>query len=67
MSQWTGAEHKAMEQVFIGLLAEAVDSQVLMAVRAAIDFIYLASLHSHTSKTLAALSQAVRDVPNRQR
>ncbi|KAK0235510.1 hypothetical protein EDD85DRAFT_922575 [Armillaria nabsnona] len=59
VSQWTGAEHKAMEQVFIGLLAGAVDSRVLMAVRAAIDFIYLASLHSHTSKTLAALSQAL--------
>lgn len=47
--QWTGAEHKAMEQVFVGLIAGAVDNCVLMAVRAAVDFIYFASFHLHTS------------------
>lgn len=61
VSQWTGAEHKAMEQVFVGLIVGAVDKRVLMAVRAAVDFIYFASLHSHMSGTLAALSQALDD------
>ncbi|KAK0443005.1 hypothetical protein EV421DRAFT_1736054 [Armillaria borealis] len=61
VSQWTGAEHKAMEQVFVGLIVGAVDKRVLMAVRAAVDFIYFTSLHSHTSSTLAALSQALDD------
>ncbi len=50
-----------MEQVFVGLIVGAVDKRVLMAVRAAVDFIYFASLHSHTSGTLAALSQALDD------
>ncbi|KAK0421534.1 hypothetical protein EV421DRAFT_2069709 [Armillaria borealis] len=61
VSQWTGAEHKAMEQVFVGLIAGAVDNRVLMAVRAAVDFIYFASLHSHTSTTLSSLSRALDD------
>ncbi|KAK0189620.1 hypothetical protein F5146DRAFT_1103764 [Armillaria mellea] len=54
-----GAEHKAMEQVFVGLIVGAVDKHVLMAVRAVVDFIYFALLHSHMSGTLAALLQAL--------
>lgn len=61
VSQWTGAEHKAMEKVFLGLLVGAVDNRVIQAVRAALDFIYLASLQSHTSHTLSALNQALDD------
>ncbi|KAJ7810821.1 hypothetical protein B0H13DRAFT_2384353 [Mycena leptocephala] len=45
VSQWTGTEHKEMEK----------------AVRALMDFAYLASLQSHTSITLAALSTALDD------
>ncbi|KAF9016925.1 hypothetical protein BDZ89DRAFT_903167, partial [Hymenopellis radicata] len=61
VSQWTGAEHKAMEQVFVGLIAGAVDKRVLMAVKSAVDFIFFASLQSHTSESLARLQQALDD------
>ncbi|KAF8987341.1 hypothetical protein BDZ89DRAFT_1202723, partial [Hymenopellis radicata] len=61
VSQWTGAEHKAMEQVFVGLIAGAVDKRVLMAVKSAVDFIFFASLQSHTSESLVRLQQALDD------
>ncbi|KAF7790601.1 hypothetical protein EIP86_001557 [Pleurotus ostreatoroseus] len=61
VSQWTGHEHKEMEKVFLGLVAGAVDKRVVLAVRALMDFIYLASLQSHTTTTLAALEQALDD------
>ncbi len=63
VSQWTGAEHKAMEQVFLTVVAEAkVDKHVMIAVRSTLDFIYFAFLQSHTSLTLASLSQALDDL-----
>lgn len=61
VSQWTGSEHKEMEKVFLGLVMGAVDQQIICAVRAVIDFIYLASLQSHTSHTLSLLRQALDD------
>lgn len=59
VSQWTGTEHKAMQKVFVGLLDGAVDNRVMLAVQAVVDFIFYASLQSHTTQTLAALSQAL--------
>ncbi|KAL0565419.1 hypothetical protein V5O48_016604 [Marasmius crinis-equi] len=59
VSQWTGAEHKAMQRIFVGLLAGAVPNDAMICVRAAIDFIYYSSLRSHTNKTLTALSDAL--------
>ncbi|KAJ7596914.1 Zn-finger domain-containing protein [Mycena floridula] len=57
VSQWTGSEYKAMEQVFLPLLVGArVDEHVILAVKAVIDFIFYSSLQSHTSRSLAALS-----------
>ncbi|KAJ6616697.1 hypothetical protein B0H10DRAFT_2389376 [Mycena sp. CBHHK59/15] len=41
-SQWTGAERKNMEKVFLGVLANATDPAVQRAVRGIIDFIYYA-------------------------
>ncbi|GLB45390.1 putative zn-finger domain-containing protein [Lyophyllum shimeji] len=62
VSQWTGAEHKAMEQVFLGIMAGAIpEGRVTQAVRAITDFIFLSSLQSHTTTTLAALSRALDD------
>lgn len=61
VSQWTGHEHKEMEKIFVPLMAGAVDDEVLLAIRALLDFIYLASLQSQTTSTLAALRQALDD------
>ncbi|PSS37916.1 hypothetical protein PHLCEN_2v231 [Hermanssonia centrifuga] len=60
VSQWTGHEHKEMERVFLCLVAGAVDERVVQAVRALMDFITLASLHSHTSQTLSLLRNSLR-------
>ncbi|KAL0063336.1 hypothetical protein AAF712_009731 [Marasmius tenuissimus] len=59
VSQWTGAEHKAMERIFVGLLVGGVDAQVMACVSAALDFIFYSSFHSHTTETLTRLSQAL--------
>ncbi|EMD34479.1 hypothetical protein CERSUDRAFT_55540, partial [Gelatoporia subvermispora B] len=48
ISQWTGHEHKEMVKIFLGLVA-GCDGRVVRAVHAVLDFMYLASLHSHTS------------------
>ncbi|KAJ6481135.1 hypothetical protein C8R45DRAFT_831997 [Mycena sanguinolenta] len=59
ISQWTGAEHKEMARVFVGVLAGAVNARVLTAVKALIDFIYFAQLQSHTGRTLDALQASL--------
>ena len=61
VSQWTGREHKEMERTFLGVMAGAVNDEVLTVVRAAIDFIYLSQLHSHTTKSLSALQQCLEN------
>lgn len=60
VSQWTGKEHKEMEKIFIGILASAgIDKRVVEAASAITDFIYFASLHSHTTSSLSGLQQAL--------
>ncbi|KAK7059284.1 hypothetical protein R3P38DRAFT_3303354 [Favolaschia claudopus] len=59
VSQWTGGEHKEMEKVFAGLMAGHAKPAVIKTVNAVIDFIYLASLESHTTSSLAAMDAAL--------
>ncbi|KAJ6532372.1 hypothetical protein B0H19DRAFT_888523, partial [Mycena capillaripes] len=59
VSQWTGAEHKEMQRVFLGVLAGAVSARILTVVKALIDFIYYAQLQSHTVHTLNALQASL--------
>ena len=58
MTQWTGAEHKNMEKVFLGVLAGATDPAVIWAVWAILDFIYYAHFETHTDKSLHCLDEA---------
>ncbi|PSR97570.1 hypothetical protein PHLCEN_2v4309 [Hermanssonia centrifuga] len=50
-----------MEKVFLGLVAGGVEDEVVLAVCALMDFVYLASLQAHTSVMLAALQQTLHD------
>ncbi|KAJ6490457.1 hypothetical protein DFH09DRAFT_1252659 [Mycena vulgaris] len=59
VSQWTGSEFKAMEKVFISVLAGAVPERVIAAARAILDFIYYSSLQSHRTATLLALASSL--------
>ncbi|KAJ6608811.1 hypothetical protein B0H10DRAFT_2226532 [Mycena sp. CBHHK59/15] len=59
VSQWTGGEYKEMEKVFGGLMAGHADPAVIETATAVVDFIYLASLESHTTTSLAALDAAL--------
>jgi len=57
-SQWTGREHKNMEKTFLGILAEATDPKVILAVRGILDFIYYAHFETHTDESLVHLDAA---------
>ncbi|KAF8159953.1 hypothetical protein B0H34DRAFT_655320, partial [Crassisporium funariophilum] len=57
-SQWTGTEHKNMEKVFLGVLANATDPRVIRAARGVLDFIYYAHFEVHTEESLAQLDAA---------
>ena len=58
VSQWTGAEHKAMQKVFLGTLAGVANDRVLCVVHAIKDFTYYAHFETHTDESLAALDAA---------
>ncbi|KAF8157857.1 hypothetical protein B0H34DRAFT_656376, partial [Crassisporium funariophilum] len=57
-TQWTGTEHKNMEKVFLGVLANATDPAVIHAARGILDFIYYAHFEVHTDESLAQLDAA---------
>jgi hypothetical protein len=65
VSQWTGREHKEMEKVFLGIQVASrggsSNQRMIIAVRSLVDFAYYASLHSHTTQTLAGLRKALDD------
>ncbi|KAI6016622.1 hypothetical protein BKA83DRAFT_4473351 [Pisolithus microcarpus] len=60
VKQWTGADHKQVERVFLAALVGAVPHpDVIKAGSNLLDFIYLAQYQSHTDFTLVALQQAL--------
>ena len=59
IKQWTGSEAKAIMKVFVGVIAGIIPAQAIRAIRAIIDFSYLASYHSHTDSTLERLQEAL--------
>ncbi|KAI9068219.1 hypothetical protein FKP32DRAFT_1562189 [Trametes sanguinea] len=61
VSQWMGTEYKNMEKVFLGVVAGAADEHVVCAVRAILDFIYLAHFEAHSDQSLDSLHHAWRD------
>jgi hypothetical protein len=61
ISQWTGKDHKAMQKVFLGVIAGAVDRKVVGIARNVLDFIYYAQLQSHSTQSLAALERSLTD------
>ena len=59
LSGQTGKEHKEMEHVIIIILARLVDSRVLKAVHAILDFIYYMQYQSHTDIMLARMQDTL--------
>ncbi|KAG2741331.1 hypothetical protein P692DRAFT_201842290 [Suillus brevipes Sb2] len=63
--QWTGADYRELECVFLCVIVGAVDNRVLAAVRGVLDFIYYAQYQSHTEERLISaleLLHANKDV-----
>ncbi|KAJ7156433.1 hypothetical protein C8R43DRAFT_1087288 [Mycena crocata] len=57
-SQWTGKEHKNMEKVFLGIVANTSDAAVQCVVRAVSDFIYYSHFETHCNESLTLLDTA---------
>lgn len=59
--QHTGKETKDLERVFLGVIAghKNVSDGILKAMRAVLDFIYLAQYNSHSTATLTYLQNAL--------
>jgi hypothetical protein len=58
ISQWTGTEHKNMERVFLGVVADTANSKVVQATCAILDFIHYAHFETHTDQSLRQLENA---------
>ncbi|KAG8708187.1 hypothetical protein FRC08_000066 [Ceratobasidium sp. 394] len=61
ISQMSGKEHRALQAIELGVVANApgtYNREVTMATRALLDLLYLAQLPSHTDRTLVALQTA---------
>ncbi|KAG1857811.1 hypothetical protein F4604DRAFT_1882979 [Suillus subluteus] len=59
VKQWMGTEHKEMQHVFLGILAGAVPSQVLLVAHTILDFSYYAQLQIHTTESLDCLNNTL--------
>ena len=65
LSRVTGLEHKNMCRILLGLIVDlplpsgAAPSRIIRAVRALLDFLYLAQFPSHTTDTLILLEEAL--------
>ncbi|KAJ7183395.1 hypothetical protein C8R46DRAFT_884092 [Mycena filopes] len=57
-TQWTGAEHKNMEKVFVGILPDTTDPGVQRAVKGVVDFIHYAHFETHCDESLAQMDAA---------
>ncbi|KIJ43708.1 hypothetical protein M422DRAFT_169513 [Sphaerobolus stellatus SS14] len=59
ISQWTGHEYKEMERTFASLIWGAVPPDVSAVAHTVVDFVYYASLKSHSTETLWRLQDAL--------
>ncbi|KAK0460760.1 hypothetical protein IW261DRAFT_1554531 [Armillaria novae-zelandiae] len=60
VTQWTGTEYKNMEKVFLGALAGTAKPDVIICVRAVLDFIYYSHLELQTDESLKKLEDSLR-------
>lgn len=59
VNQMTGQEHHDIQRTIVAVIAGAVSGGFLRAIRALIDFIYIAQYPSHTATTINMLTQAL--------
>ena len=61
--QWTGRDAREVQRYILGLIqgAPKIKPKVTKAIRALLDFIYIAQYHSHSNDTLEYLRTALQD------
>lgn len=58
VTQWTGNEYKNMQKVFLAAISGSTDDEVILTVRAVLDFIYYTHFEMHSDETLDEMDQA---------
>ena len=63
LKQWTGRDAREVQRYLLGLIqgAPKIRPKVTKAIRALLDFIYIAQYHSHSNDTLDYLKIALQD------
>ena len=51
-SQWTETEYKNIEKIFLGIVVNAVNLDIIYAVYVILDFIYYIHFETHIKKSL---------------
>ncbi len=59
LTQTTGSEHKEMQRCILAVLTGAVQTRVVRATRAILEFIYYAQFQTHTDDSLDAMQAAL--------
>lgn len=59
VNQMTGREHRDIQRTIVAVIAGAVDGGFLRAIRALIDFIYIAQYPRHTASTIGSMTDAL--------
>lgn len=60
LKQVTGRDHRSMQRYIVGVIAGGVPSRFLIAIRALMDFRYIAQLHSFDKHTLQLLENSLQ-------
>lgn len=61
LNQMTGREHRDIQRSIVAVIAGSVSPGFLRAIRATIDFIYIAQFPAHTKSTILAMTSALRE------
>ncbi|KAG6843092.1 hypothetical protein H0H87_007871, partial [Tephrocybe sp. NHM501043] len=61
INQMTGREHRDIQRTLVAVIAGKVTGGFLKAIRALIDFIYIAQYPRHTQRTISAMEQALQE------
>lgn len=61
VKQWSGTEYKNMEKIFLSVIDGIMPPQAIKASQALLDFMHLARYSTHTDKSLALMTETLKD------
>ncbi|KAJ6551459.1 hypothetical protein B0H19DRAFT_950865 [Mycena capillaripes] len=62
IKQWTGSEYRNLSKVFLGVIHDAVDPDVVSATRHLLDFMAYAHFEVHTDESLDGMDESLKEM-----